>query len=185
MKVKTLVAALIFLIVLNVSVVGTIVYLHITEITPPIAKLMDGNPNFTPPFVQQFDEMENLTPQQRRELFQTIQTFRRNVQPLHDQVEAIEKEMLGLLMNDDSIPEEEVHRMMRQIADLRFEIGKYVVDNLQESKRFLSQEQQRIFIQRILSAGPRAGMNGPHVPRMEGVPNPKFDGSTRPDFHDN
>ncbi|PWN07040.1 Spy/CpxP family protein refolding chaperone [Rhodohalobacter mucosus] len=175
MKVKTLAGVLIFLIVLNISVIGTIVYLHVTNGTPPVARLMDGNPGFTPPYVESIEQMENMTPGQRRQLFQLVESFREKVQPMHDEVQMIDKEMRDLLITSDQIPNKKVEELMRKKADLQFEIGKHVLDNLQRSKSFLTQEQQRMFIDRIMSAGPRSGMGSPpgtSVPGPGAVPGP-------------
>ena len=164
MKVKTLVGALIFLIVLNIGVVGTIVYLHVTDQRPPISRFFEGSPRFDPPFAQQMEEVERLTPEQRQQLIQMFQSFRQKIEPIHQEVEVLEQRLVEILASSDSTDTGEVRRIMRQIAELRLEIGGHVLDNLQQAKTFLSEEQQRVFIRRIISAGPPSRMEGPPFP---------------------
>ncbi|MDX1638092.1 MAG: hypothetical protein R3281_08995 [Balneolaceae bacterium] len=161
MKVKTMVGALIFLIVLNIGLLGTIVYLHVTDRKPPIARFMDPKPKFEAPFTQPFDSVENLSAEQRKKLVQVLQSFRTEVEPQREQILRLEEKMFTVLIEQDSSSTDSIRNTMREIAEIRLQIGDQALESLQEAKKFLSERQQRIFIRRIMSAGRGPGPDGP------------------------
>ncbi|MDX1671344.1 MAG: hypothetical protein R3211_03325 [Balneolaceae bacterium] len=170
MKVKTMVGALIFLIVLNIGLLGTIVYLHVADRQPPIARFLDPKPTFDPPFTQQFEGVEELTTEQRQKLQSLLKSYRSEIEPLQEKVRALEQKMFNSLIENDSTHFDEIQDIMRSLAEVRLKMGEHALESLQKAKSFLSEKQQRIFIRQIMSAGRGPGPNGSTPPLRRNRP---------------
>ncbi|NGP75131.1 periplasmic heavy metal sensor [Balneolaceae bacterium YR4-1] len=168
MKVKTIAGALIFLVVLNIGLLGTIVYLHVADQRPPIARLLNPEPKYEPPFASHFEKIENLSPEQQQKLTQLVKSYRAEIEPLREEIRLREEEMFNALINQEGVDSVSSQQTLREIADLRLEIGKHALESLQSAKTFLSEDQQRIFIKRIMSAGRSngPGPNGINPPQL-------------------
>lgn len=170
MKVKTMVGTLIFLIVLNIGVLGTIVYLNVADRQPPIARFLNPEPRFEPPFAGQFEQIQNLTPDQQQKMVQLVESYQSDIDPLQRELQTLEQEMFRLLIDQETIDSVEAEEILQKIADLRLEISKHALESLKESKTFLTKEQQNSFIRRIMSTGRRPnigpGPNGPNPPML-------------------
>lgn len=176
MKVKTMVGTLIFLIVLNIGVLGTIVYLNVADRQPPIARFMNPEPGFEPPFTRQFEGADDLSPEQQRKLRELVRTYQAEIEPLQEEIQVLENEMFTLLIKSEGTLPDSVRSIMREIADFRLEIGEHALESLQDAKEFLSEDQQRVFIRQIMSAG-QGRVRGPGLDRPD-LPmrnNPPFD----------
>lgn len=170
MKVKSMVGTLIFLIVLNIGVLGTIVYLSVADRQPPIARFLNPEPRFEPPFAGQFEQIENLTPEQRQKMVQLIQSYQSEIEPLQEDIRVLEQEMFQLLVDQEEVDSIGTENILREIATIRLEISKHALESLQRSKTFLTEEQQETLIRKIMSTGRRPnfspGPNGPNPPML-------------------
>lgn len=170
MKVKTIVGTLIFLIVLNIGVLGTIVYLNMADQQPPIARFLNPEPRFEPPFAGEMERIDNLTPEQQQKMVQLIQSYRSDIEPMQEEIRKLEQEMFQLLVDQEEVDSIGTENILREIAAIRLEISKHALESLQRSKTFLTEEQQETFIRRIMSTGRRPnfgpGPNGPNPPML-------------------
>jgi Spy/CpxP family protein refolding chaperone len=170
MKVKTMVGTLIFLIVLNIGVLGTIVYLNIADQQPPIARFLNPEPRFEPPFAGQLEQIENLTPEQQQKMVQLVESYQSDIESLQKEIHALEQEMFQMLINEEKIDPMETEEILQKIAEFRLQISKHALESLKKSKTFLTEEQQETFIRRIMSTGRKpnlgTGPNGPNPPML-------------------
>ncbi|NBC26549.1 MAG: periplasmic heavy metal sensor [Bacteroidetes bacterium] len=170
MKVKTMVGTLIFLIVLNIGVLGTIVYLHMAGQQPPIARFLNPEPRFEPPLAGEMERVDNLTPEQQQKMVQLVQSYQSEIEPLQEEIRVLEQEMFQLLVDQEEVDSVGTDDILRKIAEVRLEISKRALESLQRSKTFLTKEQQNSFIRRIMSTGRRPnlgpGPNGPNPPML-------------------
>ena len=169
-----MVGALIFLIVLNIGLIATIVYLQVSDRQPPIARFLEPTRTIDPPFTREFNADDSLNTQQRQKLLQLMKSFRSDVEPLQQEIRKLERNLFNTLLNQDEANSQEARNIIREIAQIRIKIGDHALESLQQSRNFLTLEQQRIFIHSIMSAGrervPGPGIESPKPPFKKNKP---------------
>lgn len=170
MKIKVLVGALIFLIIINLATIGSYVYIQMRHHHAPYGE------RFQPPFAgPPLRGMEmGLDRRQRHELMRLLEELGDSTETLRGQVGNIEKEIFDLLQQEP-VPTVQIEERMQQIADLRLQMSRRALAMFVKSKQFLTPEQQRHFYRMLINARP--GMRGrPHSfgkgPQPPEVPEP-------------
>jgi len=149
-KTKFLVGILVFLIVVNVAILGTYLYVRFLAPEDPAFGFPGGGP---PPV------MMDLDPAAREQLRDVMMEFRQEARPLQEQIAQAE-DSIALLLGQDPVPTEAMDGLFKRIADIRVSINRMAVQRLVQAKSFLSPEQQRVFFRAILEARPRMGPRG-------------------------
>jgi uncharacterized membrane protein len=103
------------------------------------------------------DGMMRMNPAERRQLMQLLHEFREDTSDLKNRVRELERRAIELLQ-EDPVPRAQVDSLLHEISNTHFEISRKATDKLIEAKSHLSPEQQKLFYQAILRAGP--GMPG-------------------------
>lgn len=168
MKIKLLIGALVFLIVLNLATIGSFVFLQwkgnraITSIRTPAAgmsRLRTGG--------RGIGRRMRLHREERQELWRLFEEFRSETAELATRVRELEHQSFAL-MQRDPVPRDSLDTLLEEIAEVRLTISRKATDKLIEASVHLTPEQRRMFYASVLEAGnPRA----PH-PGEPGLPPP-------------
>lgn len=168
MKLKVLIGALVFLIVVNLATLGSYLYYRMTP-----------QPDFPPEFIpgapgspqEHFHRPPRLKPEKAKQMRQLFDQLRSETETLQQDLSKSEEALFDLLQQE-SAPDT-IERKLEEVAHLRLEISRRALGKLIEAKQFLSPEEQRIFFQFIIQSRPglkgrRAGFPGRegHPPEM-------------------
>lgn len=157
MKVKVLVGALVFLVVLNVAAITTFVVTMQRKPSPPRWGTGRG-----PGGRGGMDFWRDMDRKDRQQLRDVAHAFQDSTRDLQDRSREMEDQVFEL-MRQDEVDRARVDSLLQEISEVRLEIGRKAIDNLIETRRFLSPEQQRILHQMILRNGPGRR----HAPGLE------------------
>lgn len=170
MKIKLLVGALIFLIVINLVTIGTFIYLQFNEKEEGRFKFRSQDSLMIPPFLHPDEIGEKLTIEQKEKLFGLFNNFRKESEDTQLKIQEVQDELIEILRSE-TFNEDEVNEQLNEIAQLRLEISIKAVSNLKKAKSFLSPEQFENFLHAIMQfrpmMHPRMGppfRNGPPFP---------------------
>jgi uncharacterized membrane protein len=150
MKTKVLVGILILLIIVNLTTLGTYLYLRFVAPGEPAPGFPGGGP---PPAIMELD------PAARSQLRDLMMDFRREARPLQEQILRAE-DSIAVLLEQEPVPADAVDRLFERTADLRVSINKMALRRLVQTKSFLPPEQQRLFFRAIMEARPQMGPRG-------------------------
>ena len=145
MRVKILVAALIFLIVVNLATIGTYVYLKLAQSSEEERHGMP--PGRMPPPIAQLNE------DQRQKIFGLMRGFQEETRNLQLRVRSLEDSTFRLIQ-ETSVERDKVDERLREIAGVRLEISKKAAQKMIEAKSFLTPEQQKHFFDAIMQVRP-------------------------------
>ena len=170
MKIKLLVSALVFLIVINLVTIGTFTYLHFNEKEEGRFKFRSQDSLMIPPFLHPGEIGEELTIEQKEKLFGLFNNFRKESEDTQLKIQEVQDELIEMFRSE-TFNEDEVNEQLNKMAQLRLEISKKAVSNVMEAKSFLSPEQFENFLHAIMQfrpmMHPRMGppfRNGPPLP---------------------
>jgi Spy/CpxP family protein refolding chaperone len=160
MKLKILMGALLFLIVLNVATIGTFLYIHFTR-PPQPSGLHTVGPDGGRPFDGGGPHALHFRSKERMQLRKLMQDFHLETVDLHARLSTLEDETFAL-MQQDPVPRADVDSLLGELSTVRLEIMRKATDKLIEAKAFLTPEQEERFYSAILGMRPdRRGMKGP------------------------
>jgi Spy/CpxP family protein refolding chaperone len=167
MKLKILVGILVLLIVVNLAALGSFLYMQWRNPPQPEFQRMGRGPRF---------EL-NLDKSQRQQLRALLREFQTETKPINDQIHRLEDEIFELLQ-EDSVDPGGIEDKLKEIAALRLEISKRIVDKFRETRKFLSPVQQRHFYRSLMQVRPGPMGPGPRFQRgrpNQPLHNPPFD----------
>lgn len=147
MKNKWLKVVLIFSLVLNFAVIGTLIY---NKITRDQRSWFAPESEFAP-----FKEMK-LDKDQRRIMFELIHDFRSSTREESKQISSLEKELFNAIHTaefDSAV----TSRLIDQISQRRLMQSQKAINYFQKFKKVLSPEQQAHFLRMILEYKPGRG----------------------------
>ena len=157
MKTKVLVGILLFLIVVNLSTIGVVVY-HTLRGGPP---QVEGIPfeGGRPPGMMGGEPMMSMQPEVRERMHALMMGFREDVKDTQQKIFVLEDSTVAMLKNDPP-PMDRINENLKKLSDLRLSINQKAVHNLLQAKSFLNQEQQEMFFRAIMQARPQMGRTG-------------------------
>ena len=152
MKLKVLVGALVFLIVLNLATIGTFLYVHFTR--PAMPSVADG-PEFPHRDADsgRRPRLHRLPSQHREALVGLLREFHSETQDLRTRLDELEGGVFDL-MQGDPVPVARVDSLLGEISRVRLEISRIATRKLIEAKGVLPPEEERMFFDSILQARP-------------------------------
>jgi hypothetical protein len=155
MKLKVLVGALVFLIVVNLATIGTFLYVHFTRRPfPPAAEA----PEFPPRDASmRRPGLHRLPTEDREALAGLLNEFHSETEDLRTKLRALEGGVFDL-MEKDPVPVARVDSLLEEISRVRFEISRIATRKLIEAKGILPPEEERVFFDAILQARPAPRM---------------------------
>jgi uncharacterized membrane protein len=167
-KIKLLIGALVFLIVLNLATIGSFVYLqwsrgrdHASILVPAPEVSRRGREG------RQFGRGMRLRKDERNELWRLLEDFRVETEALGNRVRDLERQSFGL-MQRDPVPRDSLDILLEEISAIRLEISRRAIDKLIEASVNLTPGQRRYFYAAVLAAGdlrgPRYGKPGMGAP---------------------
>ncbi|MBP2680888.1 MAG: hypothetical protein H6Q78_751 [Candidatus Krumholzibacteriota bacterium] len=161
MKLKVLVGALVFLIVLNLATIGTFLYMHFTR--PELPPMADG-PGFPPRDHASMRKpwLHRLPSENREALVGLLDELRSETEDLRTKMRDLEDGVFDL-MQSDPVPVARVDSLLAEISHTRLEIARIASRKLIEAKGVLPPEEERFFFDAILESRPT-----PHFTRGEG-----------------
>ena len=152
MKLKVLVGALVFLIVLNLATIGTFLYVHFTR--PSLPPMADGPAYPRRDAISERRPWLNRLPSENREaLVGLLDEFHSETQDHRTRLHALEGNIFDLMQNDP-VPVARVDSLLGDVSRVRFEISRIATRKLIEAKGVLPPEEQRMFFDAILQARP-------------------------------
>ncbi len=164
MKIKLLVGALVFMIIVNLATIGSFLYTRMTRPDPlqfisPNEKMMPRN---------RMDERPGakLDKEQWEQLRNLLYGFREETKELNTEIANLELETLTMLQQNP-IPQDKIQRNLEKISEIKLEISKKAIIKITDAKSFLNPDQELRFFNSIMRAGP--GMNRPHMRRREPI----------------
>lgn len=163
MKLKLLVGALLFLIVLNLATIGSFLYSQWKQDSryeaPPSRFHSERPRNHA-----ERDRVHRFAPESREELRRLLEELHRETADLRKQISDLETEAFGLLERDP-VPRDSLDLFVERIAGLRLEVNRRAMDKLIESKVHLDPQQQRVFFRMVLGSRPDRHIGLDHRPR--------------------
>jgi hypothetical protein len=154
-KVKLLIGALIFLIVLNLATIGSFVYTQWKRGREHAAWAP------TPPDLQRSGRSTGDTVRSRRhagfgheeraELWRLLSEFMEETAELRSKTTDLEEQVFDR-MRRDPVPRAELDSLLAEIASVRLEITRRATDKLIEARAHISPEQLEHFYERILGS---------------------------------
>ncbi|HQU71427.1 MAG TPA: periplasmic heavy metal sensor [Calditrichia bacterium] len=140
MKIKVLIGILVVLIVVNLATIGSFLFYRFGPrehgFRPP--PMVEGGP-------------EQLSREQRRELFKLLREFGDETENLREEITELEKKLFELLQQEN-IPEAAVDSTLREIQERRLAMSKFAIQKMGVAKTFLTPEQQKRFFSAIIQA---------------------------------
>ncbi len=167
MKLKILIGALIFLIVVNLATLGSYIYFRIQHAPPP---LMERFPPFRggPPHWEEHPDVRlNLTPEQRHQLRSLILEFQEESRELRFKKMRDEEKLMELLQAD-TLDTKVIEQTIHQISEDQFEIRRIAIRKLVKARTFLTPNQQKRFYLSLIR-----GRGRHHPPPGMGMPFPE------------
>ncbi len=170
MKIKILIGALVFLIVINLATIGSFFY-HQSQ-KKQERFLMDRGA----PWAKQYPD--SLGMEKMRMIHELFRGFRQESAELNAEMMA-EQEILFELLQSDA-PEDSLYRQLDKLQEMRSALGRKAIDKLIAAKAFLTPEEQKRLFYAIMRASP--GFRGGGPPFRKGFRNrrgsfrgPRFD----------
>lgn len=157
-KLKILIGALVFLIVVNLATLGSYIYFRVQHKQPEFVGDFPGRFS-RPPHL-------DLDKEQRRHLFELRKNFEEDTKEISEEIARTREEIYQIL-KQDSVPMEVVEEKLQKVANLRMQIEKMAIRNLLEARQYLN-PQQMDHLYRFLLMGPPQQM-GPDFRRRPGV----------------
>jgi Spy/CpxP family protein refolding chaperone len=153
MKLNTVIGILIVLLIVNVVAVDTYLYYHLFKTTaqPPL-----GPASGQPPAD---DPLATLTREQRNELLNAMEDFRKATGELHGRIKALDDEIFQLIQQD-SIPKTRMEQNLQEISALRMQIRRLAIEKMVSAKSFLTPQQQERLFSAIFRTGPNVQTPG-------------------------
>jgi uncharacterized membrane protein len=133
MKLKVLVGALVFLIVVNIAAIAAFLVVQ-THRPHPRPEWREGRHTERP--------IDNLDRDKRRALLATIKQFHEESRDLIEQTRAMEDEAIAA-MGENPIPRARIDSLLQQISDNRLEIARRVTDRMIAMGESLSPEERK------------------------------------------
>ena len=168
MKVKLLIGALIFLIVLNLATIGSFVYTQWKrgqyDVAP--APVPHRPPRADRPDQEFPRRAMRLDAAERAELVRLLREFMEETAEQRTRITALEEQAFER-MQRTPVPRAELDSLLAEIEKTRLDISRKATDKLIEAKTHLSPEQLEHFYQRILTSRP-GHREGHHGRRFEG-----------------
>ena len=161
MKIKFLVGALVFLIIVNLAVIGTFVAMHVSRTPPPEKYGMRA----TAPEGERQLRRPRIPKEHRKELMAHLRELREDTAPLREQIAGLEDQMFAAIQMEP-VPEALIDSLLGEISTVQYEIRKVATGKLLEAKEFLPPEHQEMFFRAMLNA--RRGHMGMHGTRGDG-----------------
>ncbi len=164
MKLKILIGALVFLILVNLATIGSFIYFQ-----------MNDRPRHKPGFSGRApSEIFQIDREKRRQLFDLFRKYREETREQEQEIRTKEQELFDLLQQNPT-PMARVEEKIQEISQLRAAVGHKMVEAMIEAKTFLTPEEQRHFFNAMLHARPGKFEN--HRPGFKrgGPRPPKFD----------
>lgn len=153
MKLKLLVGALLFLIVLNLATIGSFLYSQWKQDNRYAAPVPGFHGGERPHHRAERQGFPRFEPESREELRRLLEQLHRETADLREQINDLEIEAFGLLERDP-VPRDSLDHVIEQIAGLRLDVNRRAMDKLIESKVHLDPQQQRIFFRMVLGSRP-------------------------------
>jgi hypothetical protein len=152
MKLKVLVGALVFLVVLNLATIGTFLYVHFTG--PRMPRMMGApeHPRRDGPAGRR-PWLNRLPSENREALVGLLGEFHSETQDLRTTLHTLEGDVFDL-MQIDPVPVARVDSLLGEASRVRLEISRIATRKLIEAKGVLPPEEQRVFFESILQARP-------------------------------
>ncbi len=167
MKIKILVGILVFLIVLNLVVLGHYIYYQILEpsraLTPSRSEMM-----------KMPKHRLHLDKEQRIQMLKLRQRFRGEIEPLRLQIVRLRGEIAEQLTNN-RVDWEKIDRNLQEIGRLQAEIEKKAIVMLLETRQFLKADQIKIIYRWMTSS-----MQRHHMPHRPMPPKPPVNENPKP-----
>ncbi|GEM_PF-1845307 len=164
MKLKILIGALIFLIVINLATLGSYIYFRIQHTPPPLMERFPpfgGEPHH---WEKHSDILLNLTPEQRHQLQSLIREFQEESRELRFKKMSDEEKLMELLQAD-TLDTNLIEQTIQQISEEQFKIRRIAIRKLVKARSFLTPDQQkRFYLSLIRGRGrhlPHPGMGMP------------------------
>ncbi len=164
MKIKFLVGALVFLIVVNLAVIGTFVVMHVSHQPAPPD---DFRMRAMAPNGERQMRRPRLPMEHREKLMAHLNELREETTPLREQIAGLENQMFEAIQMEP-VSETRVDSLLQEISAVQFEIRKVATRKLLKAKEILPPEQQEMFFRAMLNA--RRGHMGMMGPRSDGQP---------------
>ncbi|MGD9899685.1 MAG: hypothetical protein AB7T22_11235 [Calditrichaceae bacterium] len=164
MKVKLLVGALVFLIIVNLTALGSYLYVQMTS-PDPFPSAPSGD--ITMPHKRMEERPgARLDREQWAQLRNLLDNFQQETKELNMEINQLEVATFTLLQQIP-VPEDQLLANLEKISALKLEISKVAVLKMTEAKNFLKPDQQIRFFNMIMKAGP--GMNRPYMRHRKSV----------------
>ncbi|HEV8537848.1 MAG TPA: periplasmic heavy metal sensor [Bacteroidota bacterium] len=154
MKMKILVGALVFLILVNLATIGSFVYFRFMHHPPPMMPGMEGPFHGPPPF-------RNMDEAQRNKVMALMESLRSETEELNVKASEIERHTFDLLQRNPA-PEDSIDRNLQELSAVRLMLSRKVTKKFLEAKSFLTTEQQRMLFEEM-----GRGHHGPPGERRE------------------
>jgi hypothetical protein len=139
MKIKVLVGILVLLIIVNLATIGTYLYYSIRH------ERAGAGP---PP-----DLMMRLNEEQRLKLADLMRRFDDDTRPVHEKLRGLEDGLLAMFRKEP-VSRKSIEMRLKEISDLRLELGKQAAIKMIEAKSFLQPDQEEEFFDAILRSRP-------------------------------
>lgn len=180
MKLKILIGALVFLIVVNLATLGSYIYFRIQHTPPPLIERFPPFGGGPPHWEGHSDVRLDLTPEQRRQLQSLIREFQEESRELRFKKMGDEERLMELLQAD-TLDTNVIEQTIQQISEEQFEIRRIAIRKLVKARTFLTPNQQKRFYLSLIRG--RGAFRGSHAPHPE-MPTPHpGNGSKRPFKH--
>lgn len=175
MKIKFLVGALVFLIVVNLAVIGTFVVMHVSHKPAPPG---DFRMRAMAPNGEKQMRRPHIPMEHREELMIYLGELREETAPLRERIAGLEDQMFEAIQMEP-VSETRVDSLLQEISTIQYEIRKVATKKLLKAKEVLPPEQQEMFFRAMLNA--RRGHMGMMGPRGDGQPRGRHGRRMNPD----
>lgn len=160
MKIKFLVGALVFLVVVNLAVMGTFIAMNLSRKPAPKGEwgpkaALEGERRVRRP---------RIPDERRRELMVHLRDLRRETAPLKERIAGLEEEIF-VAMQEDPVSEARVDSLLEEISGIQYEISRIAARKLIDAKRVLPPGEREAFFRAVLGGERHLGRMGPRGER--------------------
>lgn len=167
MKIKILVGALVFLVVMNLAAAGWVLVLWLThrdhgegsfnsDRRSPASVFERRGGREGRPGGSRGTARFHLNPEERAQLLKLLHGFRDETENLRARIDSLEMRAVEL-MKDDPVPRAELDSILVEISAAQLEISRKAAEKMVESKSYLSPQQQEFFFEAIHRERPGRG----------------------------
>jgi hypothetical protein len=167
MKIKFLVGALVFLIVVNLATLGSYVYYTMTRHHGEEGMDPADRSQFPPPLL-------HMGVEEREKVFQLLRNFHEESSASRSRIQKLEDDLFKLLQQD-SVDQQVVEMTLREISNVKLEISTQATRKLMDAKSFLNAEQRGMLFDALMKMRP-APPGGGSPQFEENHPPPPFGG---------